>query len=125
MLDRWPRIRPHPEATSDLDTTAGVVGACRRAGSHLLQNGDGVADTQVEGSQRNEDLRVADEVALDVAGEDEGQAAVDGETDAASPAAGLGRLVGQVFRPGRPGTGQISVGRVEAAVVARDLLEEG
>ncbi|GHF91639.1 hypothetical protein GCM10018790_80910 [Kitasatospora xanthocidica] len=70
-----------------------------------------MADAQVEGSRGNEDLRVADDVAFDVAGEHEGQAPVDGEADVASPTAGLGQLVGQVFRAGRPRAGQIGVGR--------------
>ncbi|MFD7836107.1 hypothetical protein [Streptomyces sp. NPDC059761] len=43
---------------------------------------------------------MTDDVALDVASEHEGQAAVDGEANAARPASGFGELLGDVFRPG-------------------------
>lgn len=91
---------------------------------HLVQDRDGVADRQVQGPQRVEDLRVPDDVALDVAGEDEGQAAVDGEADVASPAAGLGEPVGEVLCPGQPRAGQVGVGQGEPAVVTGDLCEQ-
>ncbi|MBP2067951.1 hypothetical protein [Streptomyces iranensis] len=65
-----------------------------------------------------------DDVALDVAGEDEGQAPVDGEADVAAPATGLGEPVGEVLRPGQPGTGQVRVGQGEPTVGAGDLLEQ-
>ncbi|MFI2765031.1 hypothetical protein ACH5A3_40395 [Streptomyces echinatus] len=74
---------------------------------HLLQDRDGVADRQVQGPQRGEDLRVPDDVALDVAGENEGQAAIDGEADVAPPGRGPRRAGGRGTSPrsasGRPG----------------------
>ncbi|MFC4610454.1 hypothetical protein ACFO9E_21995 [Streptomyces maoxianensis] len=42
-----------------------------------------MSDRQVAGPERGEDLAVADDIALDVLGEDQGQAAVDGEGDVA------------------------------------------
>ncbi len=83
-----------------------------------------MADRQVEGSQRNEELGVPDDVALDVGGEEVRHAAVHRESDVAAPSAGLGQLVGQVLRPGQPGADRVAVGRVESAVIARDLVKE-
>ncbi|KUN76594.1 hypothetical protein [Streptomyces griseoruber] len=92
--------------------------------SHLLKDRDDVANPQVEGTERAEYLAVADDVALGVSGEHDGQAAVDSEADAASPAPGFGELVGEVLRPGQPGAGQVGGGRVEPTVVTRNLLEQ-
>ncbi len=69
-------------------------------------------------------LAVADDVALGVSGEHDGQAAVDSEADAASPAPGFGELVGEVLRPGQPGAGQVGGGRVEPTAVTRNPLEQ-
>lgn len=69
-----------------------------------------MADRQVQGPQWGEELRVTDDIALDVAGEYEGRAAVDGEAEVAAPAAGLGEPVCEVLRPGQPGAGQVGVG---------------
>lgn len=67
-----------------------------------------MADRQVQGPQRGEDLRVPDDVALDIAGDDEGQAAVDREADVTSPGAARAtpaRPAPAVRRPpGPPGT---------------------
>ncbi|MCW7946072.1 hypothetical protein AAW14_29770 [Streptomyces hygroscopicus] len=52
--------------------------------SHLLKDRDDVANPQVEGTERGEYLAVAEDVALGVSGEHDGQAAVDSEADAAS-----------------------------------------
>ncbi|MGI5479283.1 hypothetical protein [Streptomyces lavendofoliae] len=65
-----------------------------------------------------------DHVIFDVAGEDDGQAPVDGEADVASPVAGLGKSVGEVLRPGQPRAGQIGVGWVEPAEVPGDLFKQ-
>ncbi|WP_331752087.1 hypothetical protein [Streptomyces sp. NBC_00829] len=91
---------------------------------HLLQDRDDMANPQVEGTERGEYLAVADDVALGVSGEHDGQAAVDSEADAASPAPGLGELVGEVLRPGQPRAGQVGSGWVESAVVTWNLLEQ-
>lgn len=49
----------------------------------------------------------------------DGQTAVDRDADAPFPAPHLGKLVGEVLRPGQPRAGQIGGGRVEAAVITR------
>jgi len=83
---------------------------------HVLQDRESVADPQVPGPQRGEGLRVPDDVAPDVAGEDKGQVAVDGETDAASPATGLGELVGELQESRSYVTGQQSTRRRKNAL---------
>ncbi|MFI9585865.1 hypothetical protein ACIHCQ_29370 [Streptomyces sp. NPDC052236] len=83
-----------------------------------------MANPQVEGTERSEYLAVADDIALGVSRENDGQAAVDREADTASPAPGFGELVGEVLRPGQPEAGQVCGGRVEPAEVTRNLLEQ-